>query len=739
MKKSYLLLSLFFIAQWSQAQIVNIPDANFKNALINTNCVDFDDDGILDGDADTNDDGEIQLSEALNVTGIEILGGWNIENVIGIEAFTNLKSLELTQQQIINIDLSQNTQLETIDLRESGIESIDLSYHPNLIKLDVSGNWLSTLDVSQNINLERLNCSFNEPITSIDVTNNVNLKSFSPSGTFITEIDVSQNVNLENFSVQYTFVTSVDLRNNPLLETIEINGNQNLEVIFLKNGSIAPYTQIGYGGQPVQYICVDPGEAQIFDDSYISVQAEINSNCSSVPTDPYISVTGTARIDTDANGCDATDIIVPNMKYRIQDGTTSERMIADPLGNYEFFLTEEVIYTITPELENPTYFTVTPSSRTFNIATATDNFTAQDFCVTPNGTYNDVAISIIPLEPARPGFDAPYEIKYKNNGTTALSGTVQLTFDDDLMDVVTANPMADTQAVHALSWDYTNLEPFETRSILFSMNINTPTEVPAVNGGAILNFEAIISPTVADETPEDNTMLLQQTVVNSFDPNDIRCLEGETITTDEVGEYVHYMIRFENTGTASAVNVVVANEIDVNKFDISTLRPVSSSHEMVTNIKNGNEVEFIFENINLPFDDATNDGYIVFKIKTRYWLQEGHTFDNTADIYFDFNPPITTNTAITTIANPLSVAEENLEAENISIYPNPTNETLYIKTKESITAIEIRTLDGRLVQYDLTQTSNNHYEFNLSKIAAGIYLMNITTTNGKTTKKIIKY
>jgi len=38
----------------SQAQPVNIPDANFKDALVNTPCVDFDGDGAPDGDADTN-------------------------------------------------------------------------------------------------------------------------------------------------------------------------------------------------------------------------------------------------------------------------------------------------------------------------------------------------------------------------------------------------------------------------------------------------------------------------------------------------------------------------------------------------------------------------------------------------------------------------------------------------------------------------------------------------------------
>ncbi|MEY3242008.1 MAG: hypothetical protein RIR11_3447, partial [Bacteroidota bacterium] len=59
-KKSFFTILILLVAQFClYAQIVNIPDANFKNALVNTNCVDTDGDGFGDTDADINDDGEI--------------------------------------------------------------------------------------------------------------------------------------------------------------------------------------------------------------------------------------------------------------------------------------------------------------------------------------------------------------------------------------------------------------------------------------------------------------------------------------------------------------------------------------------------------------------------------------------------------------------------------------------------------------------------------------------------------
>jgi uncharacterized repeat protein (TIGR01451 family) len=64
---------------------------------------------------------------------------------------------------------------------------------------------------------------------------------------------------------------------------------------------------------------------------------------------------------------------------------------------------------------------------------------------------------------------------------------------------------------------------------------------------------------------------LNQTVVGSFDPNDKTCLEGEIVSPELIGKNVHYLIRFENTGTANAENIVVTDYIDTTVFDINTL------------------------------------------------------------------------------------------------------------------------------------------------------------------------
>lgn len=277
---------------------------------------------------------------------------------------------------------------------------------------------------------------------------------------------------------------------------------------------------------------------------------------------------------------------------------------------------------------------------------------------------------VVPLERARPGFDMDYKVVVKNKGNVTSSGTATLDFQDIFMTLLSSDPIAVLPATNQLSWSVNNVQPFQMEAFSFIMMLNTPT-IPtnALNAADVLVFTGSVTGTGTDTKPADNTMVLNQTVVNSFDPNDKTCLEGKTIEPSMVGEYVHYLIRFENTGTASAIHVVVKDAIDLTKFDIATLIPLGGSHDYYTRIRKGNIVEFIHENINLGFNNATNDGYVLFKIKTLNTLVVGDTFDNTAGIYFDFNFPIITNTETVTVMGTAGIAATT--DSSIAVYPNP--------------------------------------------------------------------
>jgi hypothetical protein len=177
---------------------------------------------------------------------------------------------------------------------------------------------------------------------------------------------------------------------------------------------------------------------------------------------------------------------------------------------------------------------------------------------------------------------------------------------------------------------------------------------------------------------------------------------------------------------------VVKDIIDTSKFNLSSLVAVGGSHSFVTRITGPNTVEFIFENIQLPFADATNDGYVVFKIKTLATLTVGNAFSNTANIYFDYNAPIVTNTYTTTVQSNLSTAET--VTEEFSIYPNPVKDVLHFKTKERIVKAEVYDLSGRIVRS--SGVSQNSVD--LSELPKGNYLIRIYTKDQIIIKKLIK-
>jgi hypothetical protein len=484
----------------------------------------------------------------------------------------------------------------------------------------------------------------------------------------------------------------------------------------------------------LRYICADENQipqVQSVIDQNGYTNCHVNSYCSFTPGGTFYTIQGNTKYDSNSNGCDAGDINIPNLKLAFTNSTNTVNVIVDTTGNYRNDV-QSGTYTFFPTLETPAYFTISPYISTVAFPSSASPF-IQNFCVVPNGVHNDLEVAIFPIRRAAPGFDAKYKIIYKNKGTGVQSGTVNLAFDDAKMDLVSASPANTSSSTNSLSWSFSNLQPFETREIHFTMNINSPTETPAVNGGDVLQYTATIVG-ATDETPINNTTTLNQTVNNSLDPNDKTCLEGTKVSPEMAGQYVHYVIRFENTGTANAQNIVVKDVIDTTKYDISSLVPLSGSASYVTRITNTNQVEFIFENINLPFAAGTNDGYVAFKIKTKPTLVVGDTFSNSANIYFDYNFPIVTNTATTTVT---LLGTQDFEFSSVfSLSPVPAKDILTITTKQTVvmSSVSIYNTIGQLIQVITNPTET----IDVSGLKTGSYFIKIVSDKGTASGKFIK-
>lgn len=221
--KTYYIIFLFLLSSIAQAQIVNIPDPNFLNVLVNTNCVDTTGDGRGDSKVDTNNDGLIQLSEAEAVLRL-VLTGPSITSLEGIQSFVNLDYLRCYIIGITSLDVvTQNLNLKTLIIEDLGIPSLDVTQMTDLTYLNFHANALSSLDLSQNPNLRTLIGSWNQ-LTALDVSQNPELKELTVYHNSVTNIDVTANQNLETLSIS----------NNPI-NILDVNQNQNLKILRVES------------------------------------------------------------------------------------------------------------------------------------------------------------------------------------------------------------------------------------------------------------------------------------------------------------------------------------------------------------------------------------------------------------------------------------------------------------------------------------------------------------------------
>ncbi len=751
MKK--ILLLILFISAIANAQIVNIPDANFKAKL------------LTNPGLDANGDGNIQQSEALAQFSLS-LSNANITDLTGIESFTNVVSLDCHSNSLTSLNISSLNQLINLDCSHNELTSLVLPTSSPLQELRCIYNALSSLNLSAFSQLNYLQCSNNSltslilpptatftdlrcnnnQLTSLNLSgiiafdlycNNNQLTSLNTVGATIANLDCSFNqlsylnlagINILSINCINNLLTTLDLSGCFTINSIDCYYNP-LITIYAKNGRNESIVAASY--PTLEYICADETQISTLQSQFQlgAPNVVINSYCSFIPGGSYNTISGSVTFDSDNNGCTAGDPANPLIRVNCNSTTIQSATYTNTNGIYNFY-PQAGTYTVTPIVENSAYFNFSPPSVTIPFANNNSNTVIQNFCMSANGTHNDVEVVIVPTTSARPGFDAVYKVVYKNKGNQMLSGSINFTFEDDVLDYVSASIEPNSQSFGNLNWNYTNLLPFESRHFTVTLNVNSPTETPPVNIGDQLDFSVTINPVLGDETPIDNVFGLKQTVIGSLDPNDKTCLEGTVVSPIKIGDYLHYNINFENTGTAAATFIVIKDIIDTAKFDINSLQIMNSSHPMTTRIT-GDKVEFIFQNINLG---AGQHGNVVFKIKTKNTLVTGNTVTNKADIYFDYNFPVITNLASTTF-QALSNSGFELD-DSIVVYPNPATSLINIQSNSTIKSTQLFDVQGRLLQTSIENTSNTIID--ISEKSNGVYFLKITSNNGSKVEKIVK-
>ena len=190
-------------------------------------------------------------------------------------------------------------------------------------------------------------------------------------------------------------IENLNLSNLRDLIPLHLDHNPNLKQVLLKTGRTFIYndfTNISFSDCPnLEYLCVDEVNAVGFQNKiagYGYTNCNLNSYCSFTPGGVYYTIQGNAKLDSNLNGCDSSDLIFPNLNLAITDGTNTGNFISNSSGNYSIPV-QAGTQTVTPILENPTYFTISPSSFSVTFPNQTSP-SIQNFCITPNGTHNDL-------------------------------------------------------------------------------------------------------------------------------------------------------------------------------------------------------------------------------------------------------------------------------------------------------------------------------------------------------------
>lgn len=270
MKKLYILLALVLVALTTKAQIINIPDADFKAKLLAANTSNsIAVNGLLSIQIDSNANNEIEISEALQVTSLNVSIA-NIHDLTGIEYFTNLRSLNCNQNHIpslvvnnlinlkslycslnllSNLDLTGLTHLTTLECAENILTQINFSNAHNIQNISCRFNFLTALDLSDLYNLQTLNFDYNQ-LTTVDLSNLTQLLELGCQSNQFTCLNLSALVNLTSLNCSFNQLTALDLSGLNTIATLNCANNlittldlTNLSQLVLLN---CEYNQINH-------------------------------------------------------------------------------------------------------------------------------------------------------------------------------------------------------------------------------------------------------------------------------------------------------------------------------------------------------------------------------------------------------------------------------------------------------------------------------------------------------------
>jgi hypothetical protein len=437
------------------------------------------------------------------------------------------------------------------------------------------------------------------------------------------------------------------------------------------------------------------------------------------------SIQGICFWDENANGQqDSLELPLAGVKISLEPA--GQTTFSGPDGAFRFFAGAG---NFTLSAEADVCFAITTNQDVYQVQLPLQN---PDSLFAFGFKSNDEAAlmtATIASAPTRCGFNTSFWITLKNEGCTPAAAAILLE-SNGLVTFVSAEPAPALVQGDSIVWISTDsLQPGETRVITALLNV---AGVEHLGETIELTGLAWALDTFGIPILPPATSFYASQINCAYDPNDKMVnLRSVAPDYDPAFSELIYTIRFQNTGTDTAFTVRVLDTLST-ELDWSTFRPIGASHAHAITLDGLNgTVIYQFDQILLPdstINEPASHGFISFAIQLKPELPPGMVVANTAAIYFDFNPPVMTNTVETTVELLVSVSSEKGRPWPVQLNPNPNDGHFSVGLPEPATpgtVFRVIGLTGQVLLEKRAEAGSAKYNLQVGDLPAGLYLLQV--------------
>jgi uncharacterized repeat protein (TIGR01451 family) len=439
-------------------------------------------------------------------------------------------------------------------------------------------------------------------------------------------------------------------------------------------------------------------------DSVLVTVPDIGPTCGRITGSTYMDYNSNC-IDTEANASNVVVEIQPGPIYTSSGGGYS---VVVPNGNYTMTTSAAAITQSCP------------ASAAVNGNTVTSNIGHQPTIPL------DLAIGLA-SGPARPGFQLHYSMIVQNLSSSASGATTTTFTFDPAVSFISAWPTGSVVG-NTITWTQASLAIFQERE--YQIQLQVPPDVGLI--GTELLASAAVSTANTDGDLSNNSTNATITVTGSYDPNDKTAYTStrasESLYFINEDDWIDYVIRFQNTGTDTAFNIVVTDTLPTT-LDPATISLVTASHQHTWNVQGQGTLKFIFPNILLPdsnVNEPLSHGLISFRIRPHLPITPTTVIENIANIYFDFNPPVITEPSVLVAEFSTGITAD--PATDLVLAPVPASDQLRISSGTIIDMITILTADGRSITQQRVRSTTTTLV--VSALPSGTYFLITNNADG---------